>query len=72
MTRRKRELVYLVHIWLVEEGGKPAWRASLESTHASERKGFASLDDLFAYLLAQLQEYPEETDTGNRFSDIEP
>lgn len=72
MTRRKRELVYLIHIWTVEEEGKPAWRASLESTRAGERKGFASLEDLFVYLRAQIQEYPEETDTGNQFSDFEP
>lgn len=52
-------LSYLLRLWRVSgEGsrrreGKAVWRASLESSRTGERRGFASLDDLFDFLREQ-------------------
>ena len=46
-------LSYLLRLWR-ENGEKTGWRASLESSHTGERKGFASLDDLFDFLRGQI------------------
>jgi hypothetical protein len=43
---------YLLRVWW-SNGGKTAWRASLESPHTGERIGFASLDELFVFLRQQ-------------------
>jgi hypothetical protein len=40
-------------------GRKAIWRASLESTRTGERKGFASLDELFDFLREQTGERAE-------------
>jgi hypothetical protein len=62
MIQKRRYLSYLLRLW--QEGGgeqprgdmhrdAPLWRASLESPQGGERLGFASLEDLYAYLDAQ-------------------
>jgi hypothetical protein len=43
-------LAYMLRLWQVNDGGKPAWRASVENPHSGERYGFANLDLLFAFL----------------------
>ena len=43
---------YLLRLWQAKEG-KGGWRASLESAQTGERRGFASLDDLFDYVRSQ-------------------
>ena len=43
-------LAYMLRLWQVSSDGEPVWRTSLESPHTGERKGFASLDDLFDFL----------------------
>jgi hypothetical protein len=48
---------YLLRLWPVHSEGTTIWRASLESPHTGERRGFASLADLFAFL---------EKETGHR------
>ena len=40
---------YLLRLWL-EPNDPPAWRAMLESTFNGERRGFSSLEILFAFL----------------------
>jgi hypothetical protein len=40
---------YLLRLWRDSES-ESAWRASLESPQTGERRGFASLDDLFSFL----------------------
>jgi hypothetical protein len=53
---RRRYLSYLLRLWQTERGGALVWRASLQSAHADrdhpmgERRGFASLAELFAFL----------------------
>jgi hypothetical protein len=42
---------YLLRLWRETDAGKaPLWRASLENPQSGERKGFASLIELFHYL----------------------
>ena len=44
---------YLLRVWQTSSEENAAWRASLESPHTGERKGFADLDNLFAFLRQQ-------------------
>lgn len=60
-------LSYLLRLWRVSGAGnldgmgrKAIWRASLESTRAGERKGFAGLDELFDFLQEQTGERVKE------------
>jgi hypothetical protein len=41
---------YLLRLWESDEAGQLVWRASLESADTGERRGFADLDSLLAYL----------------------
>jgi hypothetical protein len=51
MTEQRRGYVaYLLRLWQVNDGEATAWRASLESPQTGERRGFASLADLFTFL----------------------
>jgi hypothetical protein len=49
---RRDYLSYLLRLWRVGKE-EAVWRASLESPHTGERIGFASLDELFAFLREQ-------------------
>jgi hypothetical protein len=49
MAARRYES-YLLRLWESDEVSQLIWRASLESTDTGERRGFADLDSLFAYL----------------------
>jgi len=60
-------LSYLLCLWRVSDDGEPhnmgrkaIWRASLESTCTGERRGFASLDELFDFLREQTGERLEK------------
>ncbi len=55
--KQTRYLAYLLRLWRVSGEGTPAWRASLQSPQTRERRGFASLDDLFDFIR-------EQTDTA--------
>ena len=53
MSRNKKKpryLSYLLRLWETDDGGRRVWRASLEFPANGERRGFASLADLFLYL----------------------
>jgi hypothetical protein len=58
-TARKSYIAYLLRLWRADEtAGKEvigAWRASLESPQASERIGFGSVEELFAYLRQEME-----------------
>ena len=41
---------YLLRIWLVKSEDAYSWRASLEDVKTGELLGFASLDELVAFL----------------------
>ena len=47
---RRRYVSYLLRLWQTEIEGALVWRASLESAHTGERRGFASLAELHAFL----------------------
>jgi hypothetical protein len=48
---------YLLRLWRVD-GGEEGWRASLESTVAGRRRGFADLETLFSFLRRQTAANP--------------
>jgi hypothetical protein len=47
---------YLLRLWQTESEGHMVWRASLESPQTGERRGFPTLDALFAFLRQQCGE----------------
>ena len=49
-SRRRGYMAYLLRLWQVDEGDDAPWRASLESTLGDERRSFAGLAELFAFL----------------------
>ena len=53
---------YLLRLWRTSNQGKPGWRASLESAQTGERRGFADLESLFAFLEAQTSDDPSPDD----------
>ncbi len=44
---------YLLRIWRTSSQSNAVWRASLESAQTGERRAFADLESLFAFLEAQ-------------------
>jgi hypothetical protein len=67
--KRSDYLSYLLRLWRVSGGGEPhsmgekaIWRASLKSTRTGERRGFASLDELFDFLREQTGEWVPQTE----------
>ncbi len=54
MTDDKRDYhAYLLRLWRVNTGRATLWRASLEDSRTGERKGFADLRGLLAFLEEQ-------------------
>jgi hypothetical protein len=49
-------MAYLLRLWQVRCEKGLAWRASLESARSGERRGFASLDELFDFLRGRTEE----------------
>lgn len=46
-----RRLAFLLRMWCVDETGHARWQASLELPGTGKRIGFASLEQLFVYLI---------------------
>jgi hypothetical protein len=63
-------LSYLLRLWRVSDEEEAVWRASLESPHTGERRGFTNLTDLFTFLekevgpVAQGQTAPSADEKG--------
>jgi hypothetical protein len=51
----RRYISYLVRFWQTRKMGELVWRASLESPHTGERRGFASTTDLFTFLEQEIR-----------------
>jgi hypothetical protein len=54
---------YLLRVWQDQseaDGGQADWRFSLEEVQTHQRRGFASLEELFAFIKAQLAERPND------------
>lgn len=47
---------YILRLWVEVLEGKEIWRFSLEDTYTGKRKGFARLEELFAFVQLQLRE----------------
>ncbi len=52
MEQPQPYLSFLLRLWRSGKGQQAAWRASLESPLTGERRGFASLPELVAFLEA--------------------
>lgn len=46
-----RPISFLLSMWCVDETGRSHWRASLKMPETGKRIGFASLEQLFVYLI---------------------
>jgi hypothetical protein len=57
---------YMLRLWRVDTGRGPVWRASLESPHTGERRGFASLEALFAFLTEKTEVTPLDSEDKRR------
>gem|GEM_PF-2057545 len=53
---------YLLRLWQTSNGERQIWRASLESPGSGNRRGFASLDELFEFLAAQTEHEDDRDD----------
>jgi hypothetical protein len=62
---KKKYRSYLLRLWVEDANGKQAWRISLENPFTGERRGFASLKDLCAYLNEKVQEENEKQEVSN-------
>ena len=73
-TQTPRYLAYLVRLWQVQDRGVFVWRASLEDAHTGERRGFASLEALLAFLQAQtgVSAAPREPPPARSGSETDP
>jgi hypothetical protein len=47
-------LSYLLRLWQVDGQEKPLWRASLKNVHTGDQVGFASPEELFAFLQSEM------------------
>ena len=59
----KRYRSYLLRLWHAETLDV-CWRASLEDPRTGERIGFACLEQLFAYLMEQVERDAKEVNTS--------
>lgn len=59
-------LSYLLRLWRVSDAEKAVWRASLENPVTGERRGFASLADLFTFLENQTSRVARRQTAPNR------
>jgi hypothetical protein len=54
---RRKHYFYLLHLWQERPhrpGSSGVWRISLEAARGGERRGFASLEELVAFLQAEV------------------
>jgi hypothetical protein len=62
---RRGYVAYLLRLWQVCEGQNAVWRASLEDPHTGERRGFATLQELFTYLETEACQVDGDSPTSN-------
>ncbi len=56
-------LSFLLRLWAVTENGVSVWRASLERVTTGQRRGFANLESLFAFLKVHTEQTTTEKST---------
>ena len=57
-TRGPGYQAYLLRLWPARSGDEVVWRALLEDVRTGERRGFGSLEALFAFLTARTDAAP--------------
>ncbi len=77
MNQQKRYLSYLLRLWQVNVGDLPdgdqqLWRASLEKPQDGDRLGFASLNQLFAFLVKETRSSSPGLEHGDEESSQPP
>jgi hypothetical protein len=65
MDQQRRYLSYLLRLWRESGGNPPLCRASLESPQTGERRGFASLADLFTFLEKEICQVVQDQPTSS-------
>ena len=70
-TRGPGYQAYVLRLWPARSGGQTTWRAMLEDVRTGERRGFGSLEELFAFLAAQT-DAASTAGAGNRDFPAEP
>ena len=63
---RTTSLSYLLRLWPTGATGQQVWRASLQYVQTGERLGFATLEDLFVFLMQQTEHNGETADTQSQ------
>ena len=64
MSKTPRYHSFLLRIWWPGHEGCCNWRASLEWPDTRERRGFATLEDLFDFLRNQTVALPQQRGVG--------
>jgi hypothetical protein len=62
-SQQTTSLSYLLRLWPTDTAGRQVWRASLEQVQTSERLGFATLEQLFVFLMQQTEYHSAAPDT---------
>ncbi len=63
---KSRRISFLLCMWCADEAGNYNWRASLEMPKTGKRIGFASLEQLFVYLIDLSESYQvQDKENGN-------
>ncbi len=61
-----QRITFLLRMWCEDDTGRSNWRASLELPETGKRIGFASLEQLFIYLIDFSESRNEVQDKGNK------
>ena len=69
-TQEPRYLAYMLRLWQVRDNEEMLWRASLEDPHTGERRGFASLEMLCAFLQEQTRDDENQTSQVSKTSEV--
>lgn len=64
MREKPRYLSFLLRLWQVRDGDQVSWRAAMEWPGSGEQRGFANLEDLFAFMRHLTREDGEEQRPG--------
>ena len=62
-NQQTTSLSYLLRLWPTDAAGVQVWRASLEYVPTGERLGFATLEQLFVFLMQQTEQNGEAPDS---------
>jgi hypothetical protein len=50
----RRYISFMLRLWLTQDGTQSIWRVSLEDPVSGERRGFANIEQLCAFLKRQI------------------